>query len=330
MTDNVNDYDLELDEGNVDEAHDPKMAPQNSAELVARGADKVSRAPKRKGDKSNSESMDRDAMFKAISKKIDQMNDAGIAQAYKNMFGESNEFNAASELKDLVESEATLSEEFKEKTEALFEAALSSAIVTKVDELEEAYEEALTEEIAVTSEELVGKIDGYLTYVVENWMEENSLAIHNGLRTEIAEDFMIGLKDLFTESYIEVPESKVDLVDDLADTVDSLEEELNTTRLDAIKLAEEVEFLEREAIISEAAADLADTQAEKLYDLVDTVEFHNAGNFADKVAIIKESHFTKKTSSDGSIEEVLEEGNEMPVETSDRMASYLTALRQNT
>ena len=142
---------------------------------------------------------------------------------------ESPEVDTMGELNALVESEATLSDEFKEKTAVIFEAAVKSKLSEEIDRLESQYKEELEEELSSTKSEMVEKVDSYLNYVVENWMKENELQVENGLRTEIAEGFMSKLKDLFSESYIEVPESKVDLVDELAEQVEELESKLNET-----------------------------------------------------------------------------------------------------
>ena len=159
-------------------------------------------------------------------------------------------------------------------------------------------------------------------------MEDNKVAIQTGLRAEIAENFMEGLKNLFTESYIDVPESKVDLVDDLADQVEELEEALNKTTADAISLSEEVEGLKRAAIVAEAASELADTQKEKFYSLVEGVDFESEEAFTAKVATIKESFFAKATVE--TEEEITEEngGDVVSEEVAPSMESYLTAMRK--
>jgi hypothetical protein len=159
-------------------------------------------------------------------------------------------------------------------------------------------------------------------------MEDNKVAIQTGLRAEIAENFMSGLKNLFVESYIDVPESKVDLVDDLADQVEELEEALNKTTADAISLSEEVEILKRAAIVAEAASELADTQKEKFYSLVEGVDFDDAEQFASKVATIKESFFAKTTVE--TEEEITEEtdGDVVSEEVAPSMEQYLSAMRK--
>ena len=199
--------------------------------------------------------------------------------------------DTSAELDALVESEATLSEEFKQKTAILFESALKSKLSEEVDRLEAQYKSELAEEVSSTKSDLVEKVDNYLNYVVETWMEDNKLAVQNGLRTEIAETFMEKMKDLFTESYIDVPESKVDLVDELAESVDELETKLNEQTQKVIDTTVELEGYKRNTIIREATRDLAETQVEKLKALVEDVDFGSEEIFAEKVNTIKESYF---------------------------------------
>jgi hypothetical protein len=232
------------------------------------------------------------------------------------------------DLNALVESEATLSDEFKAKTAVIFEAAVKSKLAEEINRLEAEYQQQLDEELTATKEDLVEKVDSYLNYVVETWVEENKLAIQSGLRTEIAEGFMGKLKDLFTESYIEVPESKVDLVDELATANEELEEQFNDAVAKGMKLAEELEGYKREAIIREASRDLAETQVEKLKSLAESIDFESEESFTAKVETLKESYFSKKTKE--SIVEESDEGEAETAEISDSMAQYVQALRKTT
>jgi len=237
---------------------------------------------------------------------------------------ESVEVDFSADLGALVESEATLSEGFKDKAAVIFEAAIKSKLSEEVDRIESELQEEFDEELKTTREEMVEQIDGYLNYVVEKFMEENKLAIENGLRAEIAEDFMKGLQNLFTESYIEVPEGKTDMVDELSSQVSDLEARLNETTETSIKQSQELEELKRDAIIREHSRDLAETQVEKLKSLAEDIDFEDAETFAKKVETIKESYFTKKkvTVAEEQIDEAAEE-----TEVSDVMARYVSAIR---
>ena len=304
----------------------PDATPVSEPESIATVDKAAGGAPKATPPKTKAGMVN--AMYKATSK----MKKTDLMAAYNKVMGESveledeTELNTAAELSAIVDGEATLSEEFKEKTSIIFEAAVKTKLSEEVTRLEEQYAEELAEEVETIKTDLVGKVDSYLNYVVESWMEENKLAIQTGLRTEIAEGFMNGMRDLFVESYVEVPESKVDLVDELAGQVEELEEKLNSTTGDAIQLAEELETYKRDSIIAEATRDLADTQAEKLKDLLESVDFESEETFTTKVNTVKESYFSKEIPE--QLEESVSEEAEEEVEVSSSMEGYLTALRK--
>jgi len=213
----------------------------------------------------------------------------------------------AEDLKILADSEQELTESFKAKVSTLFEGAVANRVVEIKESLEAQYDNDLQEEIGYIRESLVTKIDDYLSYVVESWIEENQEFVDNKLRTEIAENFMKALQGVFTEHYIEVPDSKVDLVDQLSDEVTSVKESLADVKEKNVALAEELETLHREKILSEATADLASTQVAKLASLIEEVDFVDADTFASKVAVIKEGFFSD---SDSKEEEVIAESTD--------------------
>ena len=352
MTDEqIEDQDIELlDDENegIEEAmgHDPKNAEAQSVASVDKAGDATGSAPKRKGDNTKQDPMPKtkSAIMAALVSKASGMNRMQLSSLYSSMndnFDEENfegeaiaeapeidyQVDFSQDLNALVESEATLSDEFKAKAETIFEAAIKSKLTEEIDRLEEKYNEELAEEVEATKADLVEKVDTYLNYVVENWMEENKLAVQSGLRTEIAENFMSSLKDLFEESYIEVPEAKVDLVDEMADQVSELEESLNDTTAKNIEMMGELEELKREKIIREASEGLAETQVEKLKSLVNDIDFDSEETFAEKVETVKESYFTKKVTETASVEEDVSDDEGVQV-TSGSMAQYLTAIQK--
>ena len=275
-------------------------------------------------------------MINAMYGKLNAMKKVDLQAAYGKMMGESVEaeeevvestIDTTAELNALVESEATLSDEFKSKTALIFEAAVKTKLSEEVTRLEEQYKEELAEEVSSMKEDMVQKVDSYLNYVVETWVEDNKVAIQNGLRTEIAETFMNKMKDLFTESYIEVPESKIDLVDELAEQVEELEGKLNTQTGESIKLAEELENYKRNAVIAEASRGMAETQVEKLRGLVENVDFDDEESFKSKVATIKESFF--KTEAPAR-DEITAEEADTEVQVSSVMESYINAIKKTT
>ena len=329
------------DEMNVEEAHDPKNAEKQSIAATSAAEKKGPTAPQLKGSKKNSEPMlkSKAGKISAAHDLMSEMSGAQLDAVLQTLMGNEVEADAVAEarhvplnvdftddLNALVESEATLSEEFKAKTAIIFEAAVKSKLSEEIDRLEEAYATELQEEVAAQKAELVEKVDTYLDYVVETWMEDNKLAVQNGLRTEIAETFMTKLKGLFEESYIEVPESKVDIVDELSAANEELEEAHNVAVGKAMKLAEELEVYKRDAIIREASRDLAETQVAKLKTLAEDIDFEDEASFTMKVKTIKESYFSKKIA-----ESVITEDTDTAdaEEVSGVMAQYLAAIRKN-
>ena len=175
--------------------------------------------------------------------------------------------------------------------------------------------------------DLVEKVDGYFDYVIDEWMKENEVAIQNGIRNEIAENFMSGLKELFEENYVDVPDSKVDLVDELAEQNETLNADLNEHVEEVMSLREELQSYKREAIIREATRGLADTQADKLEKLVEDIDFVDEDTFIEKVVTIRDSYFNKTTPS-YQLDEDTDDNVEEEV-LSPAMQSYLTTLRKS-
>ena len=345
MTEENQEIELHDDENEIVEAqaHDPKNAEAQSVASVDKAGDATGTAPKRKGDNTKQDPMPKTkaALMAGMMGKLQAMTKQQLQAAYTEGFdvdevegtaiAETPELDVnidfSEDLNALVAEEATLSDEFKGKAETIFEAAIKSKLAEEIDRLEEKYDEELAEEVATTKAELVEKVDSYLNYVVENWMEENKLAVQSGLRTEIAEGFMNNLKDLFTESYIEVPESKVDLVDELAESVEELETALNQTTARSIEMQGELEELQREKIVREHSSDLAETQVEKLMKLAEDLDFEDWDTFSTKVVQIKESYFTKKVTYTADIVE--DDDGSDPVNVSSAMEQYLNAIKQS-
>ena len=231
------------------------------------------------------------------------------------------------DLENIIKEEATLSDGFRDKAQAIFEAVLTSKLTSEIDRLEAEYAQNLEEEVSEVQESLVEKVDSYLNYVVENWMEENKVAVTNGLRTEIAEDFMTSLQSVFKEHYIEVPEGKVDLVDELNESVTELEETLNKTTEDNISLHQKVQEFEKKEVVREQSSGLAETEAEKLASLVEDIEFDNKENFEMKVKVVKESYFKQEGSeSVDEVDSLLGEENVSEEAISEAMTKYTQAI----
>ena len=237
-------------------------------------------------------------------------------------------------LQSLVDSEATLSEGFKEKAEVIFESAINMKVAERVEALEESYRIELAEEKESIRSELLEQIDSYLNYVVENWVNENELAINNGIRSEISESFMTSLYDVFKEHYVEVPEGKTDLVEELSNRTEEMKKELNSVIKDNISLSEHVKNLNKEKIISESSKELSETQKEKLIELCEDIDFTSEQEFLRKVKILKESYLggdnsnsTNQQLSNYYINESVEDVETKSV--SPAMERYLSALNRN-
>ena len=242
------------------------------------------------------------------------------------------EIDLTDDVKALVSSDADLSEEFKEKAATIFETAVKTRIQEQTKILEAQYEEKLSAEKETVKEAMVEKVDSYLNYVVEEWMKENELAVERGIRTEIAEDFITGLKGLFKEHYIEVPEEKYNVLDDLTNQVKDLEGKLNEQIEKNVNLSKVVSESEKTTLINDVSADLAETEKEKFAKMAENIEFDSAPKFKEKLETVKESYFPKtKIEEAASKDEVDSVAANIPVDagTSDAMAAYTAAISKD-
>lgn len=201
--------------------------------------------------------------------------------------------------------DAELSEEFKDKATSMFEAVVQARVNHEFEALQEQYETELAEEVAEIKSELVEKVDVFLDSIVEAWIAENELAIESGLRAEIAEDFMTGLKNLFKESYIEVPEEKFDILADLEEQVALLKTQVEDQASALDSISEENDSLKKEKVFAEVSEGLADTEADKFKQLIEGVEYGSEDLFREKLSVIKENYFPKaaKVSAEKALEE---------------------------
>ena len=243
-----------------------------------------------------------------------------------------DEIDLSDDVKALVSSDADLSEEFKEKAATIFETAVKTRIKEQTKIIEAQYEKKLASETDTVKEAMVEKVDSYLNYVVEEWMKENELAVERGIRTEIAEDFITGLKGLFKEHYIDVPEEKYNVLDDLTGQVKDLEDKLNEQIEKNVNLSKNVSESNREKLIASVSEDLADTEKEKFGSMAENVEYDSAEKFQEKLETIKESYFPKtKMDETASGDEVDSVAANIPADvgTSDAMAAYTAAISKD-
>jgi len=254
----------------------------------------------------------------------------------KKIKKEDLEINVEKDVKALMEGEETLSDEFKTKAATIFESAVSTKILSEVnsriEKLEEEYAQELEEAKEDHTTQLTEKVDGYMNYVVEEWMKENEIAVERGIRSELVEDFMTGLRNLFQEHYIDIPEEKVDLVDDLFGKVEELEGKLDEEINRSVDLKKELSEYKRDETIREVSDNLADTEKEKLSKLAEGIEYENEEQYTEKLNVLKESYFPKSdavTSEITETDETIEVPDEqMEVKLDEDMKHYTSAIKR--
>ena len=222
-----------------------------------------------------------------------------------------------------------LSEEFQDKAKTIFEAAVVAKMQSEIARLEEAYAAALEEEVASIQEELSNNVDDYLNYVVEQWVSDNEVAIEAGLRSELTEDFISGLRQLFAEHYIDIPEEKVSVIEELGSRVEELEGKLNEEIERNVELTKVLSESTKESVLHDMTEGLTATQAEKLKSLAEGVEFVDADTFATKVQTLRENYFPSGVKAQTELDTIIPgtEGQTMIAEESNTpMSKYVRAL----
>jgi len=230
---------------------------------------------------------------------------------------------------DALVGDADLSEEFKTKAATIFEAAITSKVKAEQERLQSEYDTKFEEEISKSKSELTEKVDSYLNYVVQEWMNENKLALERGIKGEIAEDFIGGLKKLFEDHYIDVPDEKYDVLEDQASKIEEIEKKLNEEIEKNVEMNKVNGSYKRQEIIDENSKDLADTAKEKFDSLVEGVEYSSEEDFAKKVETIKESYFgqkAEKSADSVDIDDVAVGGETSNEDLSNAMAAYTNAI----
>ena len=222
-----------------------------------------------------------------------------------------------------------LSEEFKKKAATIFEAAIQMKLREEIERLDEKYEAKLASEIEEAKADMAEKVDDYLNYVVEEWMKLNEVALEHHLKTEIAEGFIVGLKSLFEEHHISIPDEQFDMLDAAAEQVGELEGKLNEQIESNIELTKENDGMKKEAILLDVASDLADTEVEKFAGLAEGVAYENADDYAEKLSTLKESYFPKTPSSNNDDTAAPVEGNVEDIDVTDTMSAYMSAISRN-
>ena len=222
-----------------------------------------------------------------------------------------------------------LSEEFKSEAATLFEAQINTRIEEIEGEVQAKYETLLEEHTLAVTEEMVGRIDEYLNYVVEEWMQENRLAVSNGLRTEITEGFIEKLRSVFAESYIEIPEEKLDLFESTVEDFENIKTQLDGQVEKNMEINEENEQLRCELLFREVAEGLTDTETQKLRNLAESVEFESVEQFAEKLAVLRENIENLGTPTETAEEETMEESYEAGSDASPLMEAYISSMSKS-
>ena len=219
-----------------------------------------------------------------------------------------------------------LSEEFKEKAKTIFEAAINAKVAGIKEELEAQYAEKLAEEIEAAKESLAERVDSYLEYVADEWMSENQLAVDSGLKTEMTESFLTGMKSLFEEHYVTIPEDKYDVLESMVEKLDDMETKLNEQIEKNISLNKRLSESVADGILDEVSEGLAQTQKEKLAALSEGVEFESEEEYREKLETLKESYFSSKVPTTAKSETLSEGVDTAPVTHSGAMAHYLRTM----
>ena len=236
------------------------------------------------------------------------------------------DINVKEHVDALMNGEGDLSEEFKRKAATVFEAAVKSKVREEVERLEEDYRNDLEENMVKTQEGLTEKVDNYLNYVVEEWTKENELAIERGLKGEIAEDFISGLKQLFEDHYIDVPDEKYDVLEAQSQKISELEAKLNEEVEKNISFKNNNAKLVREQVISQCTGDLTEVEIEKFKSLTEDVDFTDEDSFRSKLDTLKESYFPKNKPVVTETTDDVETGNAQDIDTSGSMGAYMSAI----
>jgi len=226
----------------------------------------------------------------------------------------------------LMNGEGDLSEEFKRKAATVFEAAVKSKVRDEVSRIEDDYRNELDENINANKDELTTKVDTYLNYVCEEWTKENELAIERGLKGEIAEDFISGLKQLFEDHYIDVPNEKYDVLEAQSEKISQLEAKLNEAIEKNVSMKTDNAKLVREQVISEMSSDLAETEIEKFKSLTEDVDFEDEDSYKEKLETLKENYFPKQKTVVAETVDNVETGNAQDIDVSNSMTAYMSAI----
>ena len=328
----------------LDKKNDKSEEKEDEKKDVKEVADKEKEMKKEVADKEKEKDMkevaekDKEKEVKEVADKEDEKKKEVSEVADKEKEAKKEMMTAKDKVKnmDMKEDVAALtegeelSEEFKQKAATVFEAAVKAKLVEEIENLEGEYETKVNEKVSEVKEEIVDKVDAYLNYVVEEWMKENELAIEKGLRNEITEDFIGGLKSLFESHYINVPQEKYDVIESQAAEIEKLKEDYNKSIEKNVELNQKIAESTREDIIKDVSSDLAATEADKLKGLAEGIEYKDADSFRKSVETLKNSYYPKAKASDTESNEVAEQNaGSSNVNLTESMAAYTAAISKS-
>ena len=316
---------------------------------VPQGEENLEEMQKQEMMKKEMKGMTKEMMKQEMAKKMGEMKKDDLMAAYDAMMNKemmakdeepTDEEKAKSEAVEkrvkeidvkehvdaLMNGEGDLSEEFKRKAATVFEAAVKSKVRDEVSRIEDDYRKELDENINANKDELTTKVDTYLNYVCEEWTKENELAIERGLKGEIAEDFISGLKQLFEDHYIDVPNEKYDVLEAQSEKISQLEAKLNEAIEKNVSMKTDNAKLVREQVISEMSSDLAETEIEKFKSLTEDVDFEDEASYKEKLETLKENYFPKQKTVVAETVDNVETGNAQDIDVSNSMTAYMSAI----
>ena len=308
-------------DSNPDASKSTKPVSGDAQQKSAGAADAMS---KLKGESKETDEKSLEDKEKAEMAHADDKDKKDMKASYKK---EESELDIKADVDALI-GDSDLSEEFKQKAATIFETAIRAKVKEESQRLQGEYETKLKEDTEAHKADVVEKVDSYLNYVVEEWMQENKIAIERGIKGEIAEDFIGGLKKLFEDHYIDVPDEKYNVLEDQASKIEDLEKKLNEEIEKNVKSNKTIGELKREDIAKAVSEDLTDTQKEKFNKLAEEVEYSNEEDFTTKVTTIKESYFGKQEAKSNDIDDVaVSDGSTVePADLTNSMAAYSAAI----
>ena len=271
-----------------------------------------------------------DAILEAAEEEEEEENEDSLEESEEDEEVE-EEYDIEEDVNALLAGEE-LSEEFQEKARTIFEAAIRSKVSEIKEHIQESYENALIEEVEIIKQGLIERVDAYLEYVADEWVSENALAIEAGLKTEMTESFLVGMKGLFEDHYVSIPEEKYDVIESMVDKLDEMEEKLNEQIEKNIALNNRLAESVADVIFADVTEGLALSQKDKLASLAGNVEFDSESNYREKLVTLRESYFPSNAGTQREVTENLSESVEYSnaPQITGAMESYLSVLSRTT